>query len=185
MGRVSSSAGCCAGLETIGGDVVGDEKEFLKEEKGLKFCVVEVAENGLVPALHDNEGGFAPKIALPRFRCAGFGGASSFFFFFFPPLAVLDTLTALIPLIPPSFRRQDFTLHANMYSRRSWPGKRSGRSPFSCSNRDIMLLQTLHLASWALGRPSGSSHIYGVVSSLGITLIFFGLLRSLVGLQSC
>lgn len=126
-----------------------------------------------MPALPGDKGGFEPKMAVPRLWCTGFEGASSFFFFFLlPPLPVLDTLTALIPLILPSLRRQDFALHANMYSRRSWPGKRSGRSPFNCSNKVIMLLQTLHLASWALGRPSGSSHVYGVVSSLGVALIF-------------
>lgn len=160
--RVSSSERCCTGLEAIGADVVGGERGIVVEEKGLKCCVVEVVENGFVPALPEDEGGFELKMALPRFKCTGFEGASSFFFFFLlPPLAVSDTLTALIPLILPSFRRQDFALHANMYNRRSWPGKRSGRSPFSCSNRVIMLPQTLHLASWALGRPSGSSHVYG------------------------
>lgn len=183
--RVPSSESCCTGLEAIGADVVGGERGVVVEEKGLKCGVVEVVENGFVPALPEDEGGFEPKMALPRFRCTGFEGASSFFFFFLlPPLAVLDTLTALIPLILPSFRRQDFVLHANMYSRRSWPGKRSGRSPFSCSNRVIMLPQTLHLARWALGRPSGSSHVYGVVSSLRVALIFFGLLGSPAGPQS-
>lgn len=177
VGRVSTSEGCCTGLEAAGAVVVGGEK-------GLKCCAVEVVKIGF--ALPGGEGGFEPNMALPRFKCTGFEGASSLFLFFLLlALAVLDTLTALIPLILPSFRRQDFALHTNMYSRRSWPGKRSGRSPFSCSNRVIMLLQTLHLASWALGRPSGSSHVYGIVSSFRVALIFIGLLCSPAGLQSC
>lgn len=77
---------------------------------------MDVLENGLVPALPDDRGRFEPKMALPRLWCTGFEGASSFFalFLLLPPLAVLDTLTALIPLILPSLRRQDFALHANM-----------------------------------------------------------------------
>lgn len=54
-------------MEAIGEDVLGSEKGFAEGEKGLKCCVVEVVENGFVPALPGDKGGFEPKMALPRF----------------------------------------------------------------------------------------------------------------------
>ena len=68
----------------------------------------------------------------------------------------------LIPLIAlhvPSFLLQALLLQLNMYSFRSWPGNFSGRSPFNCSNRVIILLQTLHLASSAEGASVSGGHI--------------------------
>lgn len=48
--------------------------------------------------------------------------------------AVLNDLTPLMARILPSFRRHVFLRHVKTYNRLSWPGKCSGRSPFSCKS---------------------------------------------------
>ena len=73
------------------------------------------------------------------------------------PATVCETLMPLMALIVPSFFRHAFRLQLKMYSFRSWPGNFSGRSPFNCSNKVIMLLQILHLASSAEGELVWSS----------------------------
>lgn len=65
----------------------------------------------------------------------------------------------LIALHVPSFLLQAFLLQLNIYSFRSWPGNLSGRSPFSCNNSVITLLQTLHLASSAEGAWASGGHV--------------------------
>ena len=74
----------------------------------------------------------------------------------------IDPFDIRIPLIAldvPSFLLQAPLLQLNIYNFRSWPGNFSGRSPFSCSNSVIMLLQTLHLASSAEGAWVSGGHI--------------------------
>ena len=72
----------------------------------------------------------------------------------------LCLLTSLIARIDPGFRIHCFFLHVKMCTLRSSLGKYSGRSPFSCSKRDIGLLQTLHLVKDAGGVRPGSIHVY-------------------------
>ena len=74
-------------------------------------------------------------------------------------VVVCETLVPLMTLIVPSFFRHALRLQLKMYSFLSWPGNLSGRSPFNCSNRVIMLLQILHLASSAERGSVSSSHV--------------------------
>jgi len=83
---------------------------------------------------------------------------------------VLSTLVALNPCTLPSFLLQAFRLHAQRYSLLSWPGKRSSKSPLSCSNRLINPLHTLHLANAPDGAVVVSSHVYPTLSFLSFAL---------------
>ena len=120
-------------------------------------------EKGLWPKLVEER--VELKRLLPR-SCEGC------FFFCSSSLTVLplsdafdfsaDPFDIRIPLIAlhvPSFLLQAFLLQLKIYNFRSWPGNLSGRSPFSCNNSVIMLLQTLHLASSAEGAWVSDGHI--------------------------
>jgi len=50
--------------------------------------------------------------------------------------------------------------HAKRYRRRSWPGKRSGRSPLSSRSRAVWALQERQRAKAAEGWAAGSSHAW-------------------------
>lgn len=107
----------------------------------------------------------APKSVSPKldggFGISSFGFTSSccsFFLFSVTAVAPRDILTLRRARMLPSFRRQVLRRHAKTYNRRSWPGKRSGNSPFSCSSNTIKSLQTLQRASAADGGLLGSSH---------------------------
>ena len=104
------------------------------------------------------------KRLSPRFGSAvsGFGfsgGTGPFAVIFCLSTEAFATLMPLMALIVPSFFRHDFLLQLKMYNFRSCPGNLSGRSPFNCNSRDIILLHILHFARSAEGALFPSSHI--------------------------
>ena len=153
-------------VEGLGGWLVGGGMGFGAgcEANGFvvgSWDVVEV-EKGLWPKLLEE------RVELKRLLPRSCGGCVFFwssltvlylsiaFNFCVEPFGIRIPLTALIV---PSFLLQALLLQLNMYSFRSWPGNFSGRSPFNCSNRVIMLWHTLHLASSAEGASVSGGHI--------------------------
>jgi len=145
--------GFAARVETGAGAV---EKGFAGRADG----VVEDEAKGLLGLLADDVVGLLPKSDAPMFVfCAGGGDvavsggaeAVSGFAVFVFGFAGFATRTPRIVRILPGFLRQAGRLQAKMYRRRSWPGKRSGSSPFNCRRRAMWLLQDWHLASEAEG----------------------------------
>ena len=141
-----SDADFCGGWTTVGG-------------KGVVVFGACCDANGFAfdgPDFVDVENGFWVKllddrVELNRLLPRSCGSCS---FSWFTLLCTFDFSTASFgvliprkPLIVPSFLLHAFLLQLKIYSFRSWPGNLSGRSPFSCNNSVIMLLQTLHLAS--------------------------------------
>jgi len=125
--------------------------------------------------------GFTPKSASPSPRVAALGAGAACVAFSFPAdcclsllsaafCASCEALTPLIARMDPSFLRQLFLLQAKMYSRRSWPGNRSGSSALSWRRRTMRSLQTLHLASAADGalEESIQSYMDELASSSGL-----------------
>ena len=103
------------------------------------------------------------KSLLPRYGNAvsefGFsGGAGPFAVVFGFSTEAFATLMPLMALIVPSFLRHDFLLQLKMYNFRSCPGNLSGRSPFNCNSRVIILVHILHFARSAEGALFSSSH---------------------------
>ena len=103
------------------------------------------------------------KRLLPRFGAVVSGldvsdGAGPFAVIFGFPTEAFATLMPLMALIVPSFFRHAFLLQLKMYNFRSCPGNISGRSPFNCNSRVIMLLHILHFARSAEGALLPSSH---------------------------
>lgn len=158
--------------------VRGAEEEVLKGFPALANGLLlpekgepPVVENGLT----EPEGApivFAPKSVSPRldggcglgFSSCGFA-FSSFFLSFVVAVSValpgaIRTLRNARML--PSLRRQLLRRHEKTYSRRSWPGKRSGNSPSNWSSRTMMSLHILHRTSAADGGLLSSSHSYNV-----------------------
>lgn len=151
---------------------VGSEGKGLEEgiEKGLLAGEVEV-ENGLENAEFEVEKGFedepfrgftpnnfSPRPLYGSNGCfAIFSGSFGFSFLFFTGTSL--ALTPRITRTLPSLRRHVLRLHEKTYSRLSWPGKNSGRSPLSCKSRTMGSLQTLHFASAAEGGLVESSHV--------------------------
>lgn len=140
-------------LEDAEDDVANGFEDPLEEfvENGFAELVVELFENG-----------FPPNNATPRSTagfvyCASALGSAGFVSFFL--FAASDILTPRRTLTLPSLRRHVFLLHVRTYSRLSWPGKCSGRSPFNCRSSTIKSLQTLHFARAAEGGVVGSSHV--------------------------
>ena len=130
-------------------------------EKG--FEVIEpdpLVENGFAEETFDE--GFAPNNVSPILTggVAGlesaFGSALVFSFFF--SFATSEILIPRNARTLPSFRLHVFRRHDNKYSRLSWLGKNSGRSPFSWRRRTMRSLHTLHFARVADGGAKGSSH---------------------------
>lgn len=122
-----------------------------------------VVENGFA-LLEIGDGLVAPKSDAPRSCggcvCGSIGDSSCIFRSFGCVfLSDLNLSTSLIALILPIFLVQDFFLHPNMCSLRSSLGKCAGKSPLSCSSKEMKLLQTVHFASFAGGGVFGSSQV--------------------------
>lgn len=163
VGCVGAGAGAGVGAE--GEEAGADEKGFAGRDAEPPV------ENGLMVA-EEEVGGLTPKRDSPRlvFGAAGAGvscGVCSFLgcFDFSDSAEMAEARMALKALTLPSFLLQAFLLHAHRYSRRSWPGKRSGRSPLSWRSRVRRLLQFLHLARSPGGAVLSSSHVYAVCVS--------------------
>lgn len=147
-----------AGVGAAGEEAGAEEKGFAGRddappvEKGLRGEEPEV-------------GGLTPKSDSPRlvFGAAGAGvsfGVSSCLgcLGFSTSAETSEARIALKARTLPAFLLHAFLLHAQRYNRRSWPGKRSGRSPFSWSSKVKRLLQFLHLARSPGGAVFSSSH---------------------------
>lgn len=156
-----SAAGSESGAGFWEGLAARPEVEEPVVAKGLEKGLLEEDEKG--PAAK----GFAdaeevelpPKRAEPRSGLASsfFGSDSGGLVSGFDSTCV--TRVALTARMLPGFRRQAFRLHAQMYSCRSWPGKRSGSSPFSCRRSDIGPRQVLHCANANEGGSSSFNQI--------------------------
>ena len=140
----TASVVACVDIAGVGTNGLAEKGFPLLEEdveKGLEFAVIEGER-------------LVPKILLPRFwtlavPCGLF--ASTFILLF--SLRVFRGVPALLrpltTLMLPSFRAHVLLLQPKMYSRLSWPGKYSGRSPCSCKSIGIISLQILHRTSAA------------------------------------
>lgn len=144
VGSVGAWGGFAARVEAAANGLVGVVLLLPAVANGFTFAdVVDLTPNSV-----------SPRLAA---GCAGGAGVSSF-------LTAGDAFTAvclvaLNPLTLPALRLQAFRLHAHTYNLRSWPGKRSGRSPLSWSSKFMSPLQTLHLARAPSGAVFRSSHI--------------------------
>lgn len=167
---VSAGSGFWAGLAARAEAVekgFADADVVAVDVKGLLAVEVPV-EKGLLEGKAALDGA-TPNRDAPMFWVAAFGPSASwedccgagvlsvFLLDFDCPLA---TLVPRMPLTLPSFRLHVLRRQAKRYSRRSWPGKRSGMSPLSWRSRDMSPLQTLHFASAPEGAVVPSSHVY-------------------------
>lgn len=159
-------AGCVGAGEGAAGEEAGaEEKGFAGRDDAAPV------EKGLIDA-EAEVGGLTPKRDSPKlvFGAAGAGvsfGVSSCWdcLGFSDSTGMAEARIALKALTLPAFLLHAFLLHAHRYNRRSWPGKRSGRSPFSWSSRVKRLLQFLHLARSPGGAVFSSSHVCALRSA--------------------
>jgi len=184
---VSACAAFASGLVSVAGGGVGLAKGLadaaeVDADLGAKGFVE--AEDALAKGFARTVVavlGFTPKSASPSPRVAALGAGAAGVAFSFPAdcclsllsaafCASCEALTPLIARMDPSFLRQLFLLQAKMYSRRSWPGNRSGSSALSWRRRTMRSLQTLHLASAADGalEESIQSYMDELASSSGL-----------------
>lgn len=186
--KVSARAdveGGCAGFAAREEALVkGFEGVDEEVEKGFAGAVDdEDVEKGLEEVEGAVVGDLTPNSASPIFDCCGLfsaGGdcwsSAGFVLLFHSVSFSLATLVALMPLTLPSFLRHVLLLQLKMYSRRSCPGKCSGRSPLSCNSKLIRSLQTLHFASEPERAVVPSSHVcsYTISHRLKIAFGMFG-----------
>ena len=157
--KLSDRDAVWAAVEGAAGEGAGEV------EKGFEVEVEVEVEKGFAgrPAVAPVEKGFTgaeaeaaaltPNNDSPSMGCGAAAGSLSLgvsFCFdwcaFSFSAGTFEARIALKPLTLPSFLLHAFLLQAQRYSRRSWPGKRSGRSPFNCSSKVKKLLQFLHFA---------------------------------------